>query len=102
MANGFANRYLWFCVRRQRVLPFPEEIDQAVREKLVSRLRQAVSIARIRTEMQMSKHEETLAACISFVVRGSSGPPRRGDFESGGPGYSLGYDLCTAGLLAGH
>ena len=60
MANGFANRYLWFCVRRQRVLPFPEEIDQAVREKLVSRLRQAVSIARIRTEMQMSKHARKL------------------------------------------
>ncbi|XPV75974.1 MAG: bifunctional DNA primase/polymerase [Desulfovibrio sp.] len=43
--NGFANRFLWFCVRRTKLIPFPEPLDgQQVRtfqDKLLSLLESA-------------------------------------------------------------
>jgi hypothetical protein len=52
MANGFANRFLWFCVRRSKELP---EGGQAWREDfltIVERLKVAVIFARSATDLR--------------------------------------------------
>lgn len=43
--NGFANRFLWLCVRRSKVLPFGGDFDSAVFEPLENKLREAVEFA---------------------------------------------------------
>jgi hypothetical protein len=56
--NGFANRFLWACVRRQRLLPFggrmPEEKLRGLREKL----KHSFEFARQRGEVKMSVRAE--------------------------------------------
>lgn len=44
--NGFANRFLWACVRRSKLLPNGGAFDQTKIEPLVSRLSEAVAHAR--------------------------------------------------------
>ena len=45
-ANGFANRYLWLCARRARLLPEPTRPDVGLMAGLGERLRQAIDAAR--------------------------------------------------------
>lgn len=44
--NGFANRFLWFCVNRSKVLPFGGDFDPEVFEPLENKLNEAVEFAR--------------------------------------------------------
>jgi hypothetical protein len=61
MANGFANRYLWFGVRRStRLLPFGGKTDPYVLKKLVSKLRDAAQFARGLEEVRMTKQAKEL------------------------------------------
>jgi Protein of unknown function (DUF3987) len=46
MANGFANRFLWFCVRRSKELPEGGEVWREDFSSVVQRLKAAVSFAR--------------------------------------------------------
>jgi hypothetical protein len=46
LASGFANRFLWFAVRRARELPDGEEVPAAVLNPLVGRLRAVLEWAR--------------------------------------------------------
>lgn len=52
-ANGFANRYLYVCARRARVLPFGGDIDQDALDALAARLRGALELARDRKTLDM-------------------------------------------------
>jgi hypothetical protein len=45
-ANGFANRILWACVRRSKMLPDGESFPEAELQRLSERLRDAVTFAR--------------------------------------------------------
>lgn len=45
-ANGFANRFLWACARRSKLLPDGGNLDAAELAPLVTRLREAVEWAR--------------------------------------------------------
>lgn len=45
-ANGFANRFLWACVRRANVIPDPTGIPAAELDPLVQKLRLAVQAAK--------------------------------------------------------
>jgi hypothetical protein len=45
MANGFGNRFLWFCVRRSKVLPEGGQPDQAALQALGMRVRNALVVA---------------------------------------------------------
>ena len=45
-ANGFANRFLWLCVRRSKCLPEGGNIDTGDLEMIGRRLRQALEFAR--------------------------------------------------------
>jgi hypothetical protein len=52
-ANGFANRFLWLCVRRSKYLPDDEDrrLDPAVLESLRGQIREAVTFAQAVDEM---------------------------------------------------
>lgn len=43
--NGFANRFLWFCVDRSKVLPFGGDFDTIDLESLSNKLRDSVKFA---------------------------------------------------------
>ena len=45
VANGFANRFLWFSVRRSKLLPEPQPFEGAEVDRLVDELRLAVERA---------------------------------------------------------
>jgi hypothetical protein len=52
MANGFANRILWLCVRRSKCLPEGGQLHRVDLAPLVNRLREAVSFASTVGEVQ--------------------------------------------------
>lgn len=41
LVNGFANRFLWVCARRARLMPFGEDVNPEVLEPLMARLADA-------------------------------------------------------------
>jgi hypothetical protein len=45
-ANGFANRFLWFCVKRSQELPFGGNVNESRRRAFVDRLRSAIDAGR--------------------------------------------------------
>jgi hypothetical protein len=45
-ANGFGNRFLWFCTRRSKELPFGGNIDELRRRAFVEHLRRAIDPGR--------------------------------------------------------
>ena len=49
--NGFSNRILWCCVRRQNQTPFPEGISERESQRIGHLLNEAVSFARIGGEV---------------------------------------------------
>lgn len=49
--NGFSNRILWCCVRRQNQTAFPEGISESESQRIGHRLNEAVSFARIGGEV---------------------------------------------------
>ncbi len=50
--NGFANRFMWFCVRRSKVLPRGGRLRDSALEPFLERLRRAVEAARARGEVK--------------------------------------------------
>jgi hypothetical protein len=58
--NGFANRFLWFCVRRSKVLPFGGDFNSDVFEPLEDRLREAVDFAKGAGEITWAKDTRPL------------------------------------------
>jgi hypothetical protein len=63
-ANGFANRFLWFLVRREKVLPEGEPVPDAQLVPLVESLRRAVERARTLGELQRDPETKALWAAI--------------------------------------
>jgi hypothetical protein len=51
-ANGFANRFCWFAVKRSQELPIAERIPEATMQRLAARLGEAIRRARAIGEMQ--------------------------------------------------
>ena len=54
-SNGFGNRFVWFAVRRARVLPFGGKPNQARMEPLIQALGEAVSFGRGVAEIGMTE-----------------------------------------------
>ncbi len=52
--NGFANRFLWICARRQKLVPRPKEMNEFVYKQLVKKFRQLVE-------------HSTKLSCIEFT-----------------------------------
>jgi hypothetical protein len=57
-ASGFANRFLFACVRRTKKLPLGESVDPAVVEPLGARLRAAIDAARSGAIVRLSREAE--------------------------------------------
>ena len=55
-ANGFANRFLWFMVRRSKELPFGGEWHEVDKEPLIQRLEAAIRFGRCPLEVGWSEN----------------------------------------------
>ncbi len=62
--NGFANRFLWVCVRRSKLLPFGGKIQEVDFSPLIKRLSEAVLFARRATRLQRDDEANTVWAEI--------------------------------------
>ena len=51
MVNGFANRFLWLCVKRSKVLPFGKLPEDSILDDLAFNLRGAIEFARTADEI---------------------------------------------------
>jgi hypothetical protein len=61
MGNGFANRILWLCVRRSKLLPEGETIDPLVLDPILCMLREAVAFVRRRGAVQVRRDDAARA-----------------------------------------
>jgi hypothetical protein len=59
-SNGFANRFLWICVKRARFIPIPERLSEDTFQALVERLQDALAFARKIDELKFSKQAKKL------------------------------------------
>ena len=62
--NGFANRFLWFCVRRSKVLPFGGDFDEINFNPLLKKLHQAVNFAKTAGQIKWAEEAKLLWASI--------------------------------------
>jgi hypothetical protein len=62
--NGFGNRFLWFFVKRTGLLPNGGQIDTAIYNSLVERLRAVVNFARAAGELRMTPDAMALWCAI--------------------------------------
>ena len=60
--NGFSNRILWICTRRQGSIPFPERLSKASRGEIETILSKALLTARETREMTLSPEAKSLFA----------------------------------------
>lgn len=59
-ANGFANRFLWICVKRSKYLPDGGSLQESDLNDVVTRLQKAVSYARITQELKRDPESNKL------------------------------------------
>ncbi len=71
--NGFANRFLWFCVRRSKCLPFGGDFSNIDLYSLTNKLRNAVEFAKQAGEIKWE--EETRPLWASIYPELSEGKP---------------------------
>ena len=72
-ANGFANRFLWLCVKRSKLLPEGGKIDVVDFTPLRTQLREAVLVARQQRELR--RDEEARAKWYEIYEELSNDPP---------------------------
>jgi hypothetical protein len=60
ISNGFANRFLWFYVKRSKLIPNPQGVPDAQLKPLINRLDQAVKFAGSVKQMNFDAKAETL------------------------------------------
>lgn len=60
IANGFANRFLWLCVRRSKAIPEPTRMSADVVRELSDRVRRSLDHARRTTDFAFSDSARTL------------------------------------------
>jgi hypothetical protein len=60
MANGFANRFCWPCVRRSKLLPKGAKIDKSAYDKLTARVVETIAEAKAFTEVTRCDEAEEL------------------------------------------
>lgn len=75
--NGFANRILWLCVRRSKILPFGGRLGDGDLEGVTERLRQAVAFARSLGLSRVSFDAEARSLWAEVYEELSEGRPGR-------------------------
>lgn len=64
MANGFANRFLWFCVRRSKLLPFGGNIEQVNFQPMLQKLETSITLAKETRKIEFDDDSKTLWASV--------------------------------------
>lgn len=59
-ANGFGNRFIWFCVRRSKTLPFGSRITEVNFTQLINKIGEVVNFARQTDEINWSEEAKPL------------------------------------------
>jgi hypothetical protein len=96
-ANGFGNRFLWFCVKRSKCLPRGGRVPEAAWAPLRVRLRQAIEFATKTGEMGFdAEAEECWAAVYPELSEGQ--PGLAGEMLSRGEAHVLRLS-CLYALL---
>jgi hypothetical protein len=62
--NGFANRFLWVCVRRSKMLPEGGRIDEVNLAPIISRLNDAITFARRTGEVRRNNEARDMWCSI--------------------------------------
>jgi hypothetical protein len=62
--NGFGNRFLWFCVKRSKSLPFGGGVHKVNFEHLIKRLKETVEFAKAVVEITWAENTRSLWAEI--------------------------------------
>jgi len=75
MANGFANRFLWFCVKRSRALPDGGKLTPDALAPVVARLKGAVDHSRQLGERRLERDEEARKVWHQVYPQLSEGRP---------------------------
>ena len=70
MGNGFANRFLFVCAQRSKLLPEGGSPDPVVLKQLAGRLREALEHARRQAEMQRDEEAKSVWATAYGVLTG--------------------------------
>ncbi|WP_320007624.1 bifunctional DNA primase/polymerase [Maridesulfovibrio sp.] len=52
--NGFANRFLWLCVRRTKLIPFPEPLNVSMVKQFQDKLISLLKLSKSRSQMDFS------------------------------------------------
>jgi hypothetical protein len=73
--NGFANRLLWCCIKRSKVLPEGGRIPEADIATLADRLRAVIQWAREKGEMEMRRDDAARGLWATVYPRLSGGLP---------------------------
>ena len=58
--NGFANRILWVCTRRQGSVPFPGRLSLAARTEIMEILREMLAVATRTSEMRLDNEAKKI------------------------------------------
>jgi hypothetical protein len=74
-ANGFANRFLWACVRRSKLLPEGGNLDWSALDPLIERAKDAAGRARCGRDMCIRRDEEARAIWHSVYAALSEEKP---------------------------
>jgi hypothetical protein len=64
MANGFANRYLWFCVRRSKLLPFGGQIERVNFQPMLEKLKASINFSKKAGRIEFDNDTKTLWASV--------------------------------------
>lgn len=59
-ANGFGNRFLWFCVKRSKMLPHGSKIDAVDFSGIVEKLKKTIEFASNVEEIKWAKETESI------------------------------------------
>ena len=97
VANGFANRFLWVCVKRSRLLPHGGNVQ--VLDGFVEPLRKALTHAQGLGQVRRSPETDTLwEAVYPGLAEARRGAFRQGHRTSPPPGHAAGASLRSHGL----
>lgn len=58
--NGFANRFLWVCVQRKQLVPFPQPMDPICLNAIAQELANIIILARTRTNIGFTEDASRL------------------------------------------
>ena len=94
-ANGFGNRFLWFCVSRSKLLPYGGDLDLETMSAPIARLTESVNFAKNIDSIRLA--EETRSSWENVYYRLSEGKP---GIVASMTGRAEPYVLRIAGIYA--